>query len=354
MRHPPVWGLLVVGLLAGCRQEAAVPALTRVNVVAAAETEFAPVVALTGVVAAQVQSEVAFRVGGKISERRANIGDHVKGDQVLARLDPADQQAELEATQASVRAAEATLRQTTLSFERQRNLLATGNTTRREHDQAEASFKSAQAQLEQARAQLVQATDQLAYTELHAGADGIIVAQMAEAGQVVAQAQPVFVLAHDGARDAVFNVHEWALANTARNGDVAVSLLRDPAVGAPGTVRVVSPAVDPSTMTVQVKVGLAGTPPAMTLGSLVIGTAKPEPRKVFLLPWSAVFEQAGNPAVWLVDPRSTTVSLRPIVIERFTRDAIAVTGLEPGQTVVSAGGQTLRPGQKVEIAERRQ
>jgi len=91
----------------------------------------------------------------------------------------------------------------------------------------------------------------------------------------------------------------------------------------------------------------------MTLGSLVNGSAAIQARKVFLLPWHAVFEQDGKSAVWLVDPRSTTVSLKPVTVERFTRDTIAVTGLEPGQTVVSAGSQTLRPGQKVEIATER-
>ncbi|TMJ26953.1 MAG: efflux RND transporter periplasmic adaptor subunit [Alphaproteobacteria bacterium] len=353
MRVSLLCGLLVAGLLAGCRQDAATAPLTRVRVVTAELSDFAPELTLTGVIAARVQSEVSFRVGGKIRERLANVGDHVKADQVLARLDPDEQQAEVQAMQAGVRSAEATLRQATLAFDRQKNLLTTGNTTRREHDQAEASFRSAQAQLEQARAQLAQATDQLAYTELHAGADGIVVAQMAEAGQVVAQAQPVFGLAHDGGRDAVFNVHEWALANTATDAPITVSLLRDPAVRTAATVRLVSPAVDANSMTVQVKLALAETPPAMTLGSLVNGTAPVRPRKAFLLPWSALFEQAGKPAVWLVDRSNTTVSLRPVAIDRFTRDSIAVTGLDSGQTVVTAGSQTLRPGQRVEIATER-
>lgn len=342
---------LVTALLAaGCRQDAAIAPLTRIKVVTAEPSEFATGVTLTGAIAAQVQSEVSFRVGGKIRERLANVGDHVTADQVLARLDPAEQRAEVEAEQAGVRSAEATLRQATLAFDRQKNLLATGNTTRRDHDQADASLKSAQAQLEQARSQLAQAADRYAYTELRAGADGIVVAQFAEAGQVVAQAQPVFGLAHDGGRDAVFNVYEWALANTATDKDITVSLLRDPSVRTTATVRLVSPAVDPSSMTVQVKLALADTPPAMTLGSLVKGTATTQASKVFLLPWGSIFEQVGKPAVWLVDPQSSTVSLKPVAIERFTRDAIAVTGLDPGQTVVSAGARMLRPGQKVEIA----
>lgn len=353
-RAAPLWGLLAACLLAGCKHdtEASAP-LTRVRVVTAEVTEFAPAIALTGVIAAQEQNDVSFRVAGKIKERLVNVGDHVTADQVLARLDPDEQLADLQAAKAGVQSAEALLHQTTMTFDRQKSLLATGNTTRRDHDQAEASLRSAEAQLEQARGQLASATDQLAYTELRAGADGILVDRMAEAGQVVAQAQTVFVLARDGARDAVFNVHEWAMANVAFDRGIGVSLVADPAVKTSGAVRLVSPAVNANTMTVQIRFGLATTPSGMILGSLVNGVGPMKAHKVFLLPWGAVFERDGKPAVWIVDPRSSTVSLRPVAIDRYARDSIPVTGLEPGQVVVAAGAQMLRPGQKVEIVAER-
>lgn len=170
-------------------------------------------------------------------------------------------------------------------------------------------------------------------------------------GQVVAQAQPIFTLARDGARDAVFNVHEWALNNVAIGKDIAISLVSDPRVRVPGDVREVAPAVDPKTETVRAKVALRQAPDAMSLGTLVNGTAPMPTQKVALLPWGALFEIAGKPAVWVVDPRSTTVSLKPITLSRYTKDRIVVaSGLQPGEMVVSAGVQLLRPGQKVEIA----
>ena len=346
-------GLLVAGLLAGCRQEPAVAPLTRVTVVTAQVTDFAPEITFTGVVAARVRSDEAFRVAGKISERLVNVGDHVAANQVLARVDHDEQQAELQAAQAGVQSAEAVLRQATASFDRQKTLLVSGTTTRREHDLAEASFRSAQAQLEQAHAQLAQATDQLAYTELRAEADGVIVARMAEVGQFVAQAQPVYGLARDGARDAVFNVYEWAMSNVELDKGLAVFLVTDPTVKTSGTMRVVSPAVDANTMTVQVRFALDETPPAMILGSLVNGVGPLKPSKVVLLPWGAVFEREGKPAVWIVDTGNGTVSLKPVAMHRYARDAIPVTGLEPGDVVVTAGGQMLRPGQKVEIVPER-
>jgi RND family efflux transporter MFP subunit len=344
--------VVALGLLAGCKQDAtAQRPLTRVKAVTAELADFAPAITLTGIIAARVETELSFRVAGKISERLVNVGDHVIRDQVLARLDPVEQQAEVDSAKAGMQSAQAQLQQATASFDRQKNLLATGNTTRRDHDQAEAALRSAEAQLDQARAQLTSAEDQLSFTVLRADADGIVTARSAEAGQVVAQAQAVYAVARDGARDAVFNVHEWALANIAADKGLVISLVSDPAVKNLGDVREISPAVNPSTMTITVKVGLRQTPPAMNLGSIVNGVGPMKQRKVFLLPWGALFEIDGAPAVWLIDPGSNTVSLKPVTIDRYIRDVVAISeGLQSGQRVVTAGVQLLRPGQKVEIA----
>ena len=313
--------------------------------------DFAPSITLTGAIAPATQTDLSFRISGKITERLANVGEHVTVGQVLARLDPEEQAAELSSVKAGEASAEAQLRQAIASFDRQKSLWATGNTTRRDFDQAEASQRSAQAMLEQARADLSSAQDQLSYTELRADADGIITGRMAEAGQVVAQAQPIYALARDGLRDAVFNVHEWALANVTTDTGLSISLVADPAVKALGDVRELAPAVNPDTQTVRVKVALRDTPPAMGLGSLVNGVGPMKLQKVVLLPWAALFDIGGKPAVWVIDPRSNVVSLKPITITRYTKDCIAVSdGLQSGEIVVSAGVQMLRPGQKVEIA----
>jgi RND family efflux transporter MFP subunit len=344
--------LAILGLLAGCKQDAtAQRPLTRVNAVTAERVDFAPAITLTGIIAARVETDLSFRVSGKISERLVNVGDAVVRDQVLARLDPVEQEAELVSAKAGMQSAQAQLQQAAASFDRQKSLLATGNTTRRDHDQAEAALRSAQAQLDQARAQLTSAEDQLSYTVLRADADGIVTARSAEAGQVIAQAQSIYTVARDGDRDAVFNIYEWALANLVSDKGLAVSLVSNPAIKTLGDVREISPAVNPSTMTITVKVGLRETPPAMVLGSIVNGIGAMKQRKVFLVPWGALFEIDGAPAVWLIDPTSNTVSLKPIKVDRYIRDVIAVTdGLENGQRIVVAGVQLLRPGQKVEIA----
>ena len=344
--------MVCLGLLAACRNEPAPQApLTRVKAVTAAIVDVTPSITLTGVVEARTRTELSFRISGKISERIANVGDRVTKGQLLAKLDPEEQQEELVSAKAGVASAEALVRQTSVAFERQKDLLARGNTTRRDHDQAEADLRSAQAQLKQAQSDLKRAEDQVSYTELRADADGVITAQSAEAGQVVAQAQPIFTLARDGARDAVFNVHEWAMNNATTDKDIAVSLLADPAVKTLGDVREIAPAFNTESETVRVKVALRQAPDAMSLGALVNGTAPMTTQKVVLLPWGSLFEIAGKPAVWVIDPRSTTVSLKPITLSRYTKDRIVVAdGLQAGELVVSAGVQLLRSGQKVEIA----
>ncbi|NBJ13849.1 efflux RND transporter periplasmic adaptor subunit [Microvirga arsenatis] len=348
-----ILGALALIGLAACQQQEALPdkppALVHAQVVEL--TEYAPTVRLTGEIRARTESDLAFRGGGRITVRNVDVGDHVKADQVLARINPEEQEANVAAAQAAVRAAEAQLRQATSTFERQKTLLARGFTTRREYDAAEEALRTAQGSLETARAQLATAQDQQAQTVLRAGVSGIITERNAEVGQVVQAAQPVFSIAHDGPRDAVFDVQESVFLQEPGDNRVQINLVSDPDVTAVGMVREVSPTVDPTTGTVEVKVGIDNPPQAMTLGSAVTGEARFKPRSVIVLPWSAMFSQVGEPAVWVVDPQTRAVSLRPVTIDHYGSSNVVIrSGLQPGETVVTAGVQSLRPQQIVALA----
>lgn len=314
-------------------------------------SDYAPSVVLTGEIKARVQSDLAFRVSGRIVERMVDVGAHVAPGQALARIDPQEQEANLRAAGATVQAAEAQLRQATSSFDRQKTLLANGFTTRREYDQAEQAFRTAQGSLDAARAQLATAQEQLSYAVLRASAAGIITARNAEAGQVVQAAQTVFSLAQDGPRDAVFNVYETLFANELVDKNVEVSLVSRPTVKATGVVREVAPTIDLTTGTVRVKVGIDQTPPEMTLGATVTGTGRLKPKKRVILPWSSLASRNGRPAVWIIDPRNRTVSLRAVSVDAYqTGEIVLNDGLAPGEIVVTAGGQLLTPGQIVALA----
>jgi membrane fusion protein, multidrug efflux system len=347
--------LLVSLSLAACERPKppAASAATPVRAVAVRVVDYAPSLTLTGEIAARVQSDLSFRVGGRIIERKAEIGMRVAADTVLARLDPAQQEADLRAATASVQAAEAQLRQANANFARQQALLDKGFTTRKAFDEADQSRRTSQSALDSARAAQATARDTVSYTVLRAGAPGVIVARAAEVGQVVQAAQTVFTLAQDGPRDAVFYVQESVLVHGVEGRKVELALVNDPSVRTTGTVREVAPAADPTTGAVRVKVGLDDPPPpAFALGAAVTGTGTGTPQKLAILPASSLTSDLGRPAVWVVDRASHAVTLRRIDIARYETESIVVReGLASGELVVTAGTQMLRPQQKVELVE---
>ena len=215
-------------------------------------------------------------------------------------------------------------------------------------DNAQEGLRNAEASLEAAKAQLGTAKDALSYTELRAGASGVITARSLEAGQVVQAAQPVFTLAQDGDRDAVFDVYESIFFEDYDANHVALSLLSDPSVTATGYVREVSPAIDAKSATVRIKIAIPNPPATMTLGSAVAGTANRQPGAQISVPWTALMALGPKPAVWVVGPQTKTVSLRPVTLEGYEAGAVIVKqGLEPGERVVVDGGKLLSPGQLV-------
>ena len=189
-------------------------------------------VTLTGEVQARFRADLSFRVSGRVLERLVDVGAHVNAGDVLARLDPAEQQADLDAATAAVAAAESQLRVAQATFDRQKALIAKRFTTRVAYDQAQEALRNAESTLELAKAQLGTAKDALGYTELRAGAAGVITARNLEVGQVVQAAQPVFTLAQDGDRDAVFDVLSPFSLAISMAAAVSLALVSDPDVTA--------------------------------------------------------------------------------------------------------------------------
>ncbi|KQT54975.1 acriflavin resistance protein [Aureimonas sp. Leaf454] len=344
--------LLAVFLLACSEPEAPpprTPEIVRVQTIRF--DDISRTISLTGTIAARVESDLSFRIAGRIAERRVDVSDTVRKGDILATLETAEQQADLQAAEATLQAARATLAQAETNFRRQTSLIDSGYTTRSTFDAAEEQLRTAQGSVASAEADVGTARDQLSFTVLRADADGIVTTRNAEAGQVVAAAQTVFAVAQAGARDAVFDIYEALLAEDPPKDDIRVRLVSDPAVEARGAVREISPTFDTATGTVRVKVSLADPPPAMSLGAAVIGEAQFEARRLVALPWQALSVGPGGARVWIVDPRTNTVSERAVTVARYrTGDVLVGGGLNDGEIVVTAAGQFLRAGQEVTIA----
>jgi RND family efflux transporter MFP subunit len=351
-RHAAAFASIALGLSACDR--AATPRGRQpflVEAQAARFEEHSATIALTGEVRARVQTDLSFRVGGRVIERNVDVGQHVDADTVLAKLDPSEQKADLDGAVAGVAAAEAQLREASANFDRQKSLLASGFATKATYDQAQQALRTAQGSLAEARAQEGTARDALSYTELRAGKPGTITARSIEIGQVAQAAQAAFTLAQDGPRDVVLAVYESIFFRKPASDVAEVTLASDPRVRALARVREVSPTMDAKNGTVQVKMAIQDPPAAMALGSAVVVTGRTRPRLVAELPWSAVADADGKPAVWVIDPGTKAVSLRPVEVDAFEKEKLVVrSGLKPGELVVTAGGKLLRPGQIVAIA----
>ena len=338
--------------LTACRDEkkAEAPVPRPVRTITAVLQDAGETVVLTGSIQAQDEASIAFRIGGRMTKRLASVGDRVEPDQVLAILDPTNEMNALRSAETRVTAAEAAVNQTRAAFERQRALLAGGHTPRAQYDIAEKALATALAQLDDAEAQHRIAADRVGYTILRADAAGTVTARGAEAGEVVQPGQMIVQIARQGGRDAVFDVPAQVLRSAPSDPKVVITLTDDRAVSTIGRVREIAPQADPVTRTFAVRVGLTDPPAAMRLGSTVNGLLKLASDQVITIPASALTELNREPAVWIVDPKAQTVSLRNIALLRFDPAAVVVTGgLHAGDIVVTAGIQALHPGQTVRL-----
>ena len=341
---------LVAIALSGCNDHAAAPitraAIVRTEIVQPRDRQASAT--LTGEIQARFRADLSFRVSGRVLARYVDVGARVQAGEVLALLDPAEQQADVDAASAAVLAAESQLRVAKVTFERQKALIASGFTTRTVYDQAQEGLRTAEGALEAAKAELGTSKDALGYTALRAEAAGVVTARNLEVGQVVQAAQPVFSLAQDGERDAVFDVYESLFFGDLDDSQVSLALVSEAGVTAIGQVREVSPAIDAKSATIRVKIAIQDPSAAMTLGSAVAGTVKAKAQQQIALPWSALAAAGSKPAVWTVDPVTKTAALKPVTIGGYeAREVLIKAGLKPGERVVIDGGKLLSVGQAV-------
>jgi membrane fusion protein, multidrug efflux system len=306
-----------------------------------------------GEVRARYETPLSFRVPGKIASRHVEVGELVKKGRLLARLDPADLQLSEAALKAQLAAAQADVELSASDLKRYQDLRTRNFIAEAELDRRSNAFNTAKARLAQARAQFEQSGNQSSYAVLSADTDGVISAVSAEAGQVVAAGQEVVRLARLEQKEIVISIPEHRVHELARSGQVEVRLWAQPDKAYQGRIREIAPATDPVTRTFTAKVSVASPPPEMRLGmtaNVSIG-ARQGPARI-LLPLTAVYEKGGKHAMWVVDPKTLTVSLVPVRVGAFAGNEVVVeAGLEPGALVVVAGVHLLRPGQKVRLLD---
>jgi len=343
-------GISLTGmLLAACddTHKVAEPSPQSVRVMRAAVREQQRGADITGEVRARIQTDLGFRAAGKVVERRADIGSHVLAGDLLARIDDTEQRADVVSAEAGLLAAQATLNQKTLAYRRYEALVESRAIAQSAHDQAKAEMATAQGDLETAEASLAIARDARLHTELRAEADGVITARSIEVGQVVSAAQPAFTLAHDGPRDAAFDVFEAFFLAGQPADKAKIAPVSSPDGGVSAALREVAPVIDTATGTIRVNMALPDDVP-WSLGTPVVGRFRTPPSAAITLPWSAMTSAHGKPAVWIVDAATRSVTLRPITVSHYrTGEFMVAEGISSQELVVIEGGKFLRPSQTV-------
>jgi RND family efflux transporter MFP subunit len=350
MRRFALW-CLVPAVLAACGKPPAKPEEIRpvrtltVNAGAALTGN-----TYAGEVRPRYESDLGFRVAGKILRREVNVGETVKKGQMLARLDPADMALNEASQRAQLNSLDAQLNVARLDYERNKKLFEEGVIGASGLDHFRAAFDAAQAQVEAGRAQVRAMSNQTGYTELRADHDGIITAAMGEPGQVVAAGQTVIRLAHSGEVEISTSVPEDQVGRMRVGMPAQVALWASPGTPAQGSIRELASSADPATRTYAVRVAVAEPPAAMKLGMTAAVSFPLEGPKLVHIPMAALIEQKDQKGVWVYEAPSQTLAFRPLVIAGVIGNDILVgAGLKDGDVVVTAGAPLLRAGQKVKL-----
>ncbi|MGC5833504.1 efflux RND transporter periplasmic adaptor subunit [Ralstonia pseudosolanacearum] len=306
----------------------------------------------TGTIAARVQSDLGFRVSGKVLERLVDSGQTVKRGQPLMRIDPVDLKLAAHAQQEAVAAAKARAQQTAEDEARYRDLRGTGAISASAYDQIKAAADAAKAQLNAAQAQAEVAVNANRYAELVADADGVIMETLAEPGQVVSAGQVVVRLAHAGRREAVIQLPETLRPAIGSIGQA--TLFGKEGVAVPAKLRQLSDAADRLTRTFEARYVLEGelaNAPLGTTVTLQIPDGLPSAQNGLQVPIGSLFDAGKGPGVWVINGEPAKVTWRPVAVLHLDDNAARIAGqLKQGDRIVALGAHLLREGELVRVA----
>jgi RND family efflux transporter MFP subunit len=303
------------------------------------------------VIKPRIEADVGFRVAGKVIARLVEVGARVEPGTPLAKLDPADLQLQVRATQAQLESAKADVANARNDHERYAQLRKGDWTTRQEYDRRKTALEKAEARVREIEALVRVLNNSLQYTTLLADGPGVVTAVLVEPGQVVAQGQTAVRVAKLGEVEAIANIPEQQVAGLPRRA-LSVELWVQPGLSIPGVLREISPSADPGTRTYQARVTLTDPPPVVQLGMTATLSARLERGGLIArLPLSAVTQSGQAPAVWVLAGEATDrLELRPVTVAAYAGDlAIVAGGLKDGERVVTAGVHKLDAGQRVRV-----
>lgn len=303
-----------------------------------------------GNIQARYESNVGFRVPGRIASRSVDVGAEVEKGALLATLDPTDQQNQLRSAEGDLASVQAQFINAQANARRQQALFDRGVGSQAQLDAAQTDLKTTQASLDQAKAAVSQARDQLNYVELRSDHKAVVTAWNAEAGQVVTAGQQVVTLAQPDIKEAVIDLPDTLVDQLPEGVVFQVASQLNPNIATTATVREVEPQAQSATRTRRARLTLTETPSAFRLGTAISVTLSTAVTPRIELPLSALQEVEGKPRIWIVDAQTLTVSPRDVsIVSRTDSSVVVASGVKSGERIVTAGVNSLKPGQKVKV-----
>jgi multidrug efflux system membrane fusion protein len=342
---------LTLALVAACSKEAPPAADVRpVRALTLAAGRMETTAEFSGDVRPRYESRLGFRVGGKISARKVDVGTGVKRGTLLMQLDPQDLRLGQAQAQANLRAAQTNAELARAELKRYQDLRIQNFVSQAVLDQKVAAARSSQSSVEAARAQLREQANQTGYASLVSDTDGVVTGIDAEVGQVVQAGTPVVRVARTDEKEVVIGVPEDQVDQLRQVGEVKVRLWADPNRCIAGRIREVSPVADPATRTYTVKVSIPASEDVrlgMTAVVQLVRQSKVAGAQL-RAPLSALVQNKGASAVWVIE--NGAVKLQPVQVGGVAgNDVLLSGGVRAGQTIVTAGVNLLKNGQQVSV-----
>lgn len=342
---------LIAVALAGCNDTAVQKATPNrpVLVVTAHYDAETPERSFVGTVKPRIESDLGFRVAGKVAKRLVEVGQTVDIGQPLATLDEVDLKLQAEQAQAELSAATGVLAQAAAAEHRAKELRAKGWATDAQMDQSRAAADEARGRLSRAERSVELTRNSLSYATLVADARGVVTTTLIEPGQVVAAGQAAIRVARFAEKEAVVAIPE-TLVGRARSGVASVMLWSEPNRKYAAKLREIAPAADPVTRTYLAKFSLPEADDKVALGmTATLTLADPATERVARLPLSALFNEGGNPCFYVVGDNGE-ISRKPVTVKSYESNDVVITGgVEEGAKVIALGVQKVDPNEKVRV-----
>jgi RND family efflux transporter MFP subunit len=308
-----------------------------------------PARSFVGTIRPRIETDMGFRVAGKVAKRLVEVGDTVEVGQALGLLDEVDLKLQAEQSQAEFTAATGVLAQAGAAENRAKELKIKGWATDAQLDQAKASADEARARLNRAERSVELTKNSLSYATLIADTRGVVTATLIDAGQVVSSGQAAIRVARFGEKEAVVSIPE-TLVGSAKDGKASVTLWSEPGKTYQAKLREIAPNADPATRTYLAKFTLPEADDKVSLGmtaTLTLADATSE--RVARLPLSALFSQGDKPSLYTVDDAGV-LTLKPVKVKAYeSNDVLLTGGIDDGAKVVTLGVQKLDPAEKVRV-----